>query len=262
MKVHQNVVIGGVDYGDKSSRKYSKFCNEGKWKYFIEPLLETQEGTFIEMGCNAGMYLKLAKEKGFKRVLGVEADEKACEVARRYQDGKVINAKLDFGFDYDSLPVADITLLANFHYHIFFPVFLDYVNRIRRKTRYIIIVSAGVRTTRHFPDTDLNSIRRYFRLWKEVGVIDGVSKEGDPHPRDMWSICFKSELERKPIQEILSAIGKQGARHYAMARKSTKDFPCTMPLLLLPNDRIIDGSHRLAQLVKEGETSAIVERTQ
>ena len=259
MLVHQNIVIDGVDYGDRRSRKYSKFCNEGKWDNFISPFLPIGEDmTFIEMGCNAGMYLKLA-QKRFRNVVGIESDQQAYEMALRYGDYKVINKCLDEHFDYDCLPVADVTLLANFHYHIFMPVFLNYLNIIRRKTRYIIVVSAGVKTTHHFPNTDIDSIRKYFRLWEEIGVIDNISKEGDPHPRDMFSVCFKTELERKPIRDIISCLGRNGSRHYRVARQSKKVFPFTNPLLLLPNGRIVDGSHRMATLEKEGHTSAIVE---
>jgi len=263
MRVHQNIIIDGVDYGDKKSRKYSKFCNEGKWNNFIAPLLpkDCSEMTFVEMGSNAGMYLKLAQEKGFRRVVGLEADKEAYNMALNYVDCELLNNKLDEHFDYNNIPAADVTLLANFHYHIFIPVFLHYLNIIRRKTKYIIIVTAGVRTTHHFPNTDLTSIREYFRAWKEVAVIDNINKEGDPHPRDMWSIMFESELKRVPILEIVSALGRNGTRHYRMAKQivKEKEFPFTNPLLVLKQGRIIDGSHRLATLEKNGHKSTLVE---
>ncbi|HUV84330.1 MAG TPA: hypothetical protein VMV86_01395 [Methanosarcinales archaeon] len=263
MKVHQNIVIDGVDYGDRKSRKNSKFCNEGKWYNFVAPLLpdDCSEMTFMEMGANAGMYLKLAQDKGFKQVIGMEADKEAYHMALNYVDCEMWNTKLDEHFDYDTIPATDVTLLANFHYHIFMPVFLHYLNILRRKTKYVIVVTAGVKTSRHFPNTDLNSIREYFKLWEEVAAIDDVSKEGDPHPRDMQSILFKSELQRVSIPDITSALGRNGGRHYRVAKQivEKKEFPFTNPLLLLKNGRIIDGSHRLATLEKNGHVSALVE---
>ena len=260
MKVHQNIVIDGVDYGDKGRRRYSKFCNEGKWTNFIEPHIPNEdEMTFVDMGCNAGMFLKLAKSK-FKRVFGLEADTEAYNMALKYVDCDILNKKLDENFDYDSIPVADVTLLANFHYHIFMPVFLHYINLIRRKTRYLIVVSARIKTRKHFPDTDLGSVREYFKLWEEVGAIDNVSTEGDPHPRDMFSVAFKTDLQRVPIKEIEDKMGRNGTIHYRKAKQTVGDgFPYTSPLLLLKQGRIIDGSHRLAALKRDGYKSAIVE---
>ena len=259
MKVHQNIVIEGVDYGDRHSRKYSKFCNEGKWDNFIAPLLpEGEEMTFVDMGSNAGMYLKLAQSK-FKKVFGMESDSQPYHVATRYVDCDMINATLDENFNYDSIPVADVTLLANFHYHIFFPVFLHYINMLRRKSRYVIIVSARIGTKIHFPDTGLDSLREYFKLWEEVGVVDNVSQVGDPHPRDMFSVAFKSDLQRIPIADIKAKMGRNGERHYRAAVQRAKNVSYANPLLLLKNGRIIDGTHRLVALERQGYKTALVE---
>jgi len=270
VRVHQNIVIDGKDYGDKKSRRGSKFCNEGKWETFIAPLLpqDCSELTFVEMGCNAGLFLKMAKERGFKKVIGVERDPNAVEMAFQYRkrnglDYEIINAGLeeDYRFDFNRLPVADVTVLSNFHYWIFMPVFIHYLNAIRRKTRQIIVVSALGRTGIHFPNTDHESINKYFKLWKEVGVVPIPSKEGDPHPRDMFSVLYESELERRPVDEIIKALGGRGTRHYKRAKRGveTKKFFLNYPLLLLPNGRMIDGAHRLATLIQEGYKTALIE---
>jgi len=203
VKVHQNIVIDGVDCGDKKSRKNSIFCNEGKWNTFIAPLLpeDCSELTFVEMGCNAGLFLKMAKEKGFKKVVGVERDHEAVTMGLKYKeasglDYEIIHAGLEeeerINFNLDRLPVADVTVLSNFHYHIFTPVFLNYLNLIRRRTRYIIVVSALGRTGIHVPGTNIERIRKYFKLWKEVGSVPIPDTEGDPHPRKMFSVLFES----------------------------------------------------------------------
>ena len=99
MRIHQNIVIGSKDYGRVNSRKNSNFYNEGKWRNYIEPLLppDCKEMTFVEIGCNAGLFLKLAKKKGFKNVIGVEKDERIAKVAAEYvgDDATVVHGAID-----------------------------------------------------------------------------------------------------------------------------------------------------------------------
>ena len=101
--------------------KDSKFWNEGKWEHFIKPLLSDSRGTFIDVGCNAGVYLELAKEYGFERVIGVEPNKGAFDRAVAYRDKhkldyEIINKRIEDCAD--ELPLADVVLLANTHYYI------------------------------------------------------------------------------------------------------------------------------------------------
>ena len=93
-RVHQNIVVNGRDWGDRSVRKHSKFCNEGKWNNFINPLLpaDCTDMTLVEIGCNAGLFLRMAKEKGFANVLGIESDLNAYNMALKYRD----SLKMDY----------------------------------------------------------------------------------------------------------------------------------------------------------------------
>jgi len=217
--------------------------------------------TFIEMGCNAGMFLKLAKAYGFKNVIGVEKDQSAYKTAKKYLgDGyELINAELTEKFDYDLLPAADVIVLANFHYHVFLPAFMEFVNRMRRKARYVIVVSTRVRTTRHFPNGRVDDIRHYFRHWEEVGYIPPLSSSGDPKPRTVWSLAFKSELVRRSIKDIKDKMGKTGRYYYNRIMDKTGKYKFTNPLIAYPEGRIIDGTHRLINLEREGYKTAIVE---
>ncbi|MGD9276368.1 MAG: hypothetical protein PVJ67_04295 [Candidatus Pacearchaeota archaeon] len=216
MKVHQNIEIDGMDIGDRKDRRYSKFCNEGKWDNFIKPLIPkcVSEQIFIEFGCNAGLYLRLAKEKGYKRVIGIDKSRNAASIAEIYrdeneQDYEVINEQLGEHFDFDKLPVADLILMANFHYHLTAQDFISIMDAIQYKTCYCLVVSAKVRKQIHWKaKTSLNDLKYYFRNWQPVNEVYYVSPEKDPHPREMWSILFKSGLERKPIKDLWNPKNK------------------------------------------------------
>lgn len=212
MKVHQNIVIDGKDYGDKKERKDSKFCNEGKWNNFIKPLLpeDCSDMTLVEFGSNAGLFLKMAKEHGFRDVVGIESNKKNHQAAFAYLKSlpgdlryTIINDTVREDFDYDSIPVSDVTILANFHYHVLFPDFLWFMDRLIHKTREVIVVSIDYDRRKHWlPKCKLEDVRRYFKDWKEVGLIDNISKVGDTHGRDMFSIKFKSDLTRTPFDKL------------------------------------------------------------
>ena len=209
MRVHQNIKIDGVDIGDNSKRIGSKFYNEGKWDNFIEPLLpeEWSELTFVEIGCNAGLFLRLAKEKGFKNVVGVEKSKNTCRAGVKYRDSlkldyKIINDSVGEKFDFDKLPVADVTLLANLHYHLTLTDFLLFLDRLRFKTRYCIVVSVNDRRDLHWqPHSDIGNTRGYFKDWNEMKTMENIPGE-DHRPRAMWSALFKTELQRTPIKDI------------------------------------------------------------
>lgn len=191
MKTHQNVIINGIEYGDAEVRKGSKFCNEGKWENFIKPILPEGD-TFIEYGSNAGMYLKLAREK-FRRVIGLERNHTDCEVAEKYRnslglDYEIINRQVD---DISDLPIADVTLLANFHYHQHINEFRKLLNQLESKTIYALVVSVREPQKHWRAQADPESVKRYFRHWTLVDEVEGVSGD-DPHPRDMFSMLFKS----------------------------------------------------------------------
>jgi hypothetical protein len=146
----------------------SKFWGRGKWDNFIAPHLP-KEGlnlSLVDMGCNAGLFLQLASERNFKP-LGVDSDE--VSVARGNQWAK------DNGYNYeirlakmeqciDDLPIVDYTILANAHYYFTINDWIDYLDKLRLKTRYVIIVTAEKRhINRCWASADVPSIRNYFK---------------------------------------------------------------------------------------------------
>lgn len=275
MKTLQNVIIDGEDYGKKPEHRNSMYCNEGKWNNFIVPLLpeNPEEMTFIEIGCNAGLFLKLAKGYGFRKVLGVEESKRTCEVAENYRrlsglDYDIYNASVDKGsfandisgrFDINRLPAADVVLLSNVHYHLFLPVFLNFINEIRRKTRYVIVVSATNIKNHRFPKHDAESVRKYFSLWKEDGFIGQKYFENDPYPRDMFSIRFKSEIHRVAIKDISRLFSRRRKEKLDKIIKSNKYYPLNAPITIYENYLIIDGLHRITTAVREGYETILAE---
>jgi hypothetical protein len=159
------------------------------------------------MGCNAGLFLLLAEEKGFGRVVGVDSNETAVRRGEAYRD------KLGMHYQFrlskmeaviDTLPLADYTVLANAHYYFTINDWLDYLDKLQYKTRYCIIVTAEKRSKqRCWASADVPDIRTYFKTWKEVGFVDQLPLEGDPMPRRLWGLCFESpHLEKFPVDAL------------------------------------------------------------
>ena len=271
MKNYQNIVVGGTRYG-KRSRRGSAFFNEGKWEHFIEPLLpdDCSTMTFLDFGCNYGMYIKLAKERGFETVLGIEGNEDLREVTDDYlgEEGQVRYATVDQEIFRNTfvadLPAADFVLMANFHYHVYTSAFTQLINLLRHKTRYVIVVSVeAARHKLYRAESGIQAVRRYFRTWTEADCISGIPTDGDPSPREgMYSVLFKTDVERVPIKDI--PWGKYGKRFYRKVKRDTRRFeqnyPMTYPCLLRQDGSVTDGHHRLAAREIEGVTTILAEK--
>lgn len=215
VKWYQNVDgVDGAVFKDPR-RADSKFWGEGKWKNFILPLLPLERRTFVEIGCNAGLFLKLATDAGFKDVIGIEADEDRVDQAAQYlrthkSTYKIIYQKVDNNFDWDQLPLTDVTLLSNVHYYFPINTFMKLVDHLRSRSLYCIVVSAKARRrsgrTRHY----LEAVRGYFDDWEEIKVVgdwqgikskDVLKAEGDPAPRQqMYGVIFKGVLESVNVE--------------------------------------------------------------
>lgn len=240
MKVHQNIVIDGKDLGDKGSRKESKFCNEGKWDNFIDPLLpDSKESTFLELGTNAGLFLKMATEKGFDRVIGYDKSKSTTDVGKVYRDKlgmdyKIVNETVDENFDWNKFPVIDVTLMANFHYHLLMNDFVHIVDRLEHKTCYCLVVTAKRKDVHWLPGTELNDLKVYFKNWKVVGTVNHVDPEGDPHPRPLMSILFESELKRRETKDLWNPKNK------GSGQRVPREFTAKLCRQVLENESIED----------------------
>lgn len=211
MKWYQTVFIDGVDivYED-INRKNSKFWNEGKWDNFIKPLLtDIDRGSFMEIGSNAGLFLKMAEDEDFKKITGIEASGRRVREAKLYK--KSVGGNYSFfrqtvnsNFSLEQSHLQDVILLSNTHYYLPIADFMKLVDQMRSRSVYCIVVSCLARKLPGNAVSDIGSVRGYFRDWQEIKLVDGVDPQGDPSPRPyMYGVLFKGALKKKPIDKIL-----------------------------------------------------------
>ena len=279
----------------------SKFWNIGKWENFVAPFLpdDCSELSLIDMGCNAGVFLNEAELKGFKTVIGVDSSRDAVKRGAQWREehGKAYQFVLSKMEDcVEDLPAVDYTVLANAHYYFTINDWLDYLDRLQTKTAYCIIVTAEKRkVNRCWASTELDSIRSYFKTWEEVGFIDGVPLlEGDPHPRKLWGLCFKSPLvDRVAVDSLDSSNHVQdqfcaeldAGKHYTETRyykilkpyrknwtdeklnnwmqervdvyENIKKNGLRTPIIVGRNGLILDGNHRYAVMRNLGNRTIL-----
>ena len=280
----------------------SKFWNEGKWENFVKPFLpESGDGQIlVDMGCNAGVFLKEAEEMGFTAI-GVESDRGAYDRAVRYKErinGRYTLHKKQMERAFKVLPVSDYMVFANAHYYFTVHQWLEFMDMMIGRVRHCIIVTADKRKKRPRADASLAGIRDYFRRWEEVGFIDELPLEGDPFPRRLWGLCFKSPyLERVPIAdldcgnhvqdnyyaELDAGTDPFDTKYYRILKKyregkwsnsrlekhmlgkkaiyeDIKKRGLTRPLVVGEDNRIYDGNHRFRMLQHLGHDSVIIRR--
>lgn len=229
MRWYQTIKLDGVDavYED-TQRAKSKFWDKGKWDNFIEPLLPEHRGTFIEIGCNAGLMLKLAKDVGFRDVIGIDSSKTRVKQANLYKnhnkyDYKILHKEVGRDFDIKELPLADVVLIANTHYYLKLCDLIELLDQLKGRTRYCIVVSAKAHflgdRARHF----LDYIRGCFKDWPEVKLIEGLDIADDPAPRkEMYGVLFKGNLEAYPIEADDKEIDKNDTSVYVAIRELTR----------------------------------------
>jgi hypothetical protein len=288
---------------DKMERG-SKFWNEGKWKTFVYPFIpgDCSEMTFIDMGCNAGVFLREAEKAGFGRIIGVDSNKEAIEKGVAWANR--MGSKYDFiesGIkeSVDFLPLSDYIVFSNSHYYLKADEWMDCLDKLQYKTRYVIVITAEKRhLNRCWASSDPADIRRQFRGWKEIGFIDGIPLlEGDPAPRKLWALCFQSPFIERTFMsnldssnhvqddfygEIDAGVPFNKTRYYRILRKyreswepgrldswmqeridvynSIKKTGMYKPILVDQNDRILDGNHRYSIMKHLGSKTVLVRR--
>ncbi len=281
----------------------SKFWNKGKWDNFVLPLIkeDPKELTLVDMGCNAGLFLKYAQDLGFGKIIGVDFNPAAIVRGEAWRD--------ENGFKYEfrcgamekalpDLPMADYTVLANAHYYFYIKDWLDYLDALQNKTRYCIIVTADKMNHQiSIASADPTAIKGYFKNWDMVGFVNELPTEGDPSPRKLWGLCFKSRsIERVPMEldcgnhvqdgfyeDIDAGKDYHRTRYYRILKpyrkhwtqeqldkfclekitlfESVKKNGQLRPIIVSPNNRVLDGNHLYCILKYLGNQSVLIRRT-
>lgn len=200
--------VPGFPMSDRDKKEVgSKFWNEGKWENFVLPFIESpHEKTLVDVGCNAGIFLKLAKDIGFDKAIGIEASKEAISRGLAYRD----SLKMDYEIRYlrmekglSTIPVSDYMVMANIHYYFLIPEWLEYFDQLRAKTAHVIFVTADKRTVPCKASAKPEEIQTYFKDWEQVGDVIDIPPRPDPFPRQLYGLCFRNpDMERVVIKDM------------------------------------------------------------
>lgn len=286
--------------GDQSE---SVFWDKGKWDNYVLPHIkeDVKDLTYVDMGCNAGLFLKFAKDIGFKRAVGVDINPKAIDKGRDYKarvGGKYDLRVGDMTEVIHHMPVADYMSFINSHYYVLVKDWLNLVDVLKRKARYVIITATRKKEYWCMASAYKNNIRRYFRGWEEVGHVSQLPREGDPRPRSLASYCFKNPLlDRVPLsklergnhiqgnfhEEVEEGVHPLDTRYFKLLKKkkghklSKEELEKIMydkaemywdvkrndikePIIVNHHNRVLDGNHRKKALEYLGYETSIVRK--
>ena len=98
----------------------SKFWGRGKWDHFVLPHLPKNcKGlSIVDMGCNAGLFLKFAQEIGFSKGIGIDGNLESVTRGMNLKGRKNYTIRhSDMKNCIEDLPIVDYTLLVNAHYY-------------------------------------------------------------------------------------------------------------------------------------------------
>lgn len=198
----------GIKHRLAEQQKGSKFWEKGKWDNYIAPLLpkKPRNLTFIDMGCNGGLFLKYAEDMGFKKVYGVDINPDVVERGKNFRDREKGNWDIRAGKMQeviDDLPVADYMVFSNSHYYLLIKDWLNLVDKLRNKARYVIITAVRKYQWYCMASGRGRDIQKYFKDWDVIGHIPQLSVEDDSCPRSLSTICYKNRyLNRVKLKDL------------------------------------------------------------
>jgi hypothetical protein len=172
---YQEATIEGV----KMPFRRSSDTNERRWKGLIEPLVPFTDGKdrlFVELGSNAGFYLRKMAGFGFKTI-GVEKENEFVTQARYWEEHEpmgTVTLHKDLN-DYD-IPACQVLLLANVHYWLDEKQMSALVHKLKRKVLYVIVVGRFRSLSPHKSPCDLATLKKWFRSF-----VQGETTQSKKH---------------------------------------------------------------------------------
>jgi SAM-dependent methyltransferase len=157
---YQNAIINGKAMPAQRRRDTS----QRRWKVLLEPLIppDGKGRLFLELGCNAGFYLRKASEYGYN-TLGIEKEERFIRQAKYWEAQEPCGVRVEFGdiVDYE-IPANFLTMMANVHYWIE-PVRLAMVmDRMWNNSLHVLIMSRHNPSERHLSDCTERVVKEWF----------------------------------------------------------------------------------------------------
>ena len=136
----------------------------------IEPLPPYKDADgrlLVELGSNAGFYLRKAKDLGYD-VLGVEREDEFIAHAKYWEENdpkgvQTIQADLN---DY-RIPSCQVLLLAQVHYWLTPEEIRKLVRLLSKRALYVIVVGRQGKLREHVSASDMKTLIRYFDGWEQ-----------------------------------------------------------------------------------------------
>jgi len=165
---YQNAIINGKTMPAQRRRDTS----QRRWKVLLEPLIppDGKGRLFLELGCNAGYYLRMASEYGYN-TLGIEREERFIEQAKYWEAQEPAGVRVEYGdINEYEIPANFITLMANVHYWQTPEQVERIVEQMRANSLYVIMVSRHNTSERHLSDCTEKAVMEWFSEWE---LVDG-----------------------------------------------------------------------------------------
>lgn len=277
-KWYQNAIINGVAV--PARRRYD--TSQHRWDTLIKPILPENgdHRLFLELGCNAGFYLRKASELGYQ-TLGVEKSDTFYKQAQYWEREEPIGVRIEHADinDYD-IPVNYITLIAQVHYWLT-PDELDrLMEKLWAKSLHVLVVSRHTKASVHKSDPRREAVMDFFKDWtflmsclndKHYGLLfkNPTLREYETHNLYINQPFMRSQKFKDAFEAYIDLVLtkkrfnygntdywrymrwrgftqklSRAQTHYRMI-KSVKRIGLTDPLIIGDHGILTDGNHRL-----------------
>ena len=280
---YQEAVINGVampTYPHKDTARY-------RWDTFIRPLVPSETGHAIDLGCNAGFYSRELADLGYT-VQGMDKDVRNAILweANHPKGVHILHGDIThWHMAYSRLAIAACVLYWLEEYDL-----ESLVENMRNRVATVIVMSRKKADKSHKSCGELGHMKKVFRLWTMGEVIQkGVHYSVSFHNRKIIPVrtsvlahmSVRSNSFKKGFGKLIELVlGEEeykkeelqyykylhkravGGRfdRYVELIKSVKEHGVLVPIKIC-NGRVIDGDHRIMLARHFGIESLLCEDT-